>query len=269
MSISNTVADSRMQKRKKGKKKRRQLRFKRFLLFFAILAVLSLAGLTAINAAGNVLIDQEKIEQLQNPSTGNAESTREYVSIQEMPDYVWKAFIAIEDHRFMSHFGVDPISLGRALWTNIQAGAFVQGGSTITMQLARNLFLSFEKTIPRKLKEMIIAVNLEQQYSKKEILEMYLNDIYFGHGKFGIEQAAQLYFEKTVRTDGQKETIRLAEAAMLAALPKAPEYYSPIKYPQKAKERQEIVLHRMVELGFITKAEKVAALDTEIMQVAS
>src|SRR5699024_503133 len=172
---------------------------------------------------GQLMMEEKVINQLQQAASSN--STQEYVEIDDMPDYVRKAFIAIEDHRFMSHFGVDPAGFTRALWENVKAWEFVEGGSTITMQLSRNLFLTQDKQMIRKLKEMVIAVNLELEYSKEEILEMYVNDIYYGHGKFGIEQAANFYFDKTVRSDdSKKDTITLNEVAMLAALLKAPEY---------------------------------------------
>lgn len=178
---------SRIQRRKKSKDKNIFRTMRRFVKRIFVLLVLSLVGFIAIIASGQSMIDQKVIDQLEYPASTN--STQEYVPIDDMPDYAWKAFIAIEDHRFMSHFGVDPAGFTRALWENVKAWEFVEGGSTITMQLSRNLFLTHDKTIIRKLKEMIIAVNLELEYSKEELLEMYVNEIYFGHGKFGIEQA--------------------------------------------------------------------------------
>lgn len=251
--------NSRMQKRKQTKHKNKFRRIRRIIQFICILLVLNIAEFAAIFMAGQLMVDKKVIDQLQHPNSAN--STQEYVRIDDMPDYVWKPFIAIEDHRFMSHFGVDPTGFTRALWGNVKAWEFVEGGSTITMQLARNLFLTQDKTIIRKLKEMVIAVNLEFEYSKEEILEMYVNDVYFGHGKFGIEQAANFYFGKTVRTgDLKKETITLSEVAMLAGLLKAPEHYSPKKYPEKARQRQEVVLLRMSELGMISDAEMKTAI---------
>ncbi|SFI98483.1 transglycosylase domain-containing protein [Thermoflavimicrobium dichotomicum] len=202
-------------------------------------------------------IDKEKLAA--------AQATPNHVSIDEMPDYLGQAFVSIEDHRFHRHIGIDFISLGRALWIDLVKGGKIQGGSTITMQLARNLFLTNNKTFSRKIKEIWIAFYLEWKFSKPEILEMYLNNIYFGHGIYGIETAASFYFGKTTRMDNpNKEIVSLAEAAMLAALPKAPERYSPVKDFSKAKRRQEIVLKRMLQLGVITKAEQEAAVKEKI-----
>ncbi|UFJ42580.1 transglycosylase domain-containing protein [Brevibacillus humidisoli] len=208
-----------------------------------------------IVAAGEWLIDDAKLAEYLKPVDGRVKGgERTYVSLQEMPDYVWEAFVSIEDHRFSYHFGIDPVGIGRAIWVDLNEGKLSQGGSTITMQLARNLFLTHEKSVTRKLKEMVIAINLERMLTKEEILEMYLNYIYFGHGQYGIESAANWYFGKSVSKEGQ--TITLGEAALLAALPKAPELYSPVKDWDKAMRRQAVVLNRMVELGYITESEK-------------
>lgn len=251
----------RTKKRKQEKNKFRKRR--RFIKIICILLVLNIIGVVAIITTGQLMMEEKVINQLQQPASSN--STQEYVEIDDMPDYVRKAFIAIEDHRFMSHFGVDPAGFTRALWENVKAWEFVEGGSTITMQLSRNLFLTQDKQMIRKLKEMVIAVNLELEYSKEEILEMYVNDIYYGHGKFGIEQAANFYFDKTVRSDdSKKDTITLNEVAMLAALLKAPEYYSPLKYPEKAKKRKEVVLYRMSELGMISDEEMKMAVQKDL-----
>lgn len=212
------------------------------LLMAAALTVPALAGW-----AGNLWIDQSKLDHVEQLASGP------YVRLDDMPDYVWQSFVSIEDHRFWKHHGVDYFAFGRAVWTDIQAGSYVQGGSTISMQLARNLFLTQDKTILRKAKEIAIAYQLEQRYSKKELLEMYLNVIYYGHGRYGIGAAAPLYFGK------DSARLTLGEAAVLASLPKAPETYSPLNHLQKAKQRQAVVLARMVELGVITPAQKLQA----------
>lgn len=207
-----------------------------------------------------LFIDEEKL------STSIAAPN--HVCIEEMPSYLIQAFIAIEDHRFYQHIGIDPIALGRALLVDLKKRSSIQGGSTITMQLSRNLFLNHEKTYKRKIKEMLIAIYLETRFSKKQIIEMYLNNIYFGHGKYGIEVAADLYFNKTVSLHHPtKEVVSLAEAAILAALPKAPERYSPIKSLSKARKRQHIVLNRMEQLGMITDVEKKTALEEKLQIV--
>lgn len=223
-----------------------------------------------IFGAGNILIYNEKLPVFSASNTiktsGIIFQNRPFVTTDHMPDYVWKSFIAIEDHRFNHHFGVDPISMARASVADVKAGHFVQGGSTITMQLARNLFLTHDKTMSRKMKEMVIAMNLEHRYTKKQILSMYLNTIYFGHGQYGIENAANYYFGKTVKAnDPNKETINMSEAAILAALPKAPEYYSPYRHLAEAKERQKLVLHKMLDYGIIRKSEMQSALREPIV----
>lgn len=171
---------------------------------------------------------------------------RTFVPSYQIPDHVKKAFVAIEDVRFYSHPGVDLIGILRALMHDIRARSMVQGGSTITQQLAKMLFLKPEKSVIRKVKEAIISIQIEKRYTKDEILGLYLNQTYFGTRAFGIEAAAQAYFGKSA---GQ---LSVAEAALLASLPKAPSQYSPFKNPQKAKERRSSVLESMLKHKFIT-----------------
>jgi penicillin-binding protein 1A len=171
------------------------------------------------------------------------------VRIDELPPYVPQAIIAIEDRRFYSHFGVDPIGIARALYANWRAGATVQGGSTITQQLAKNLFLKPERTLERKMQEAVLAIWLESKYSKDEILQLYVNRVYFGAGATGIDKAAQRFFSKSARD------VNLAEAAVLAAVLKAPSRYNPIASTTRANERAREVLNDMVKAGFITQAE--------------
>lgn len=182
---------------------------------------------------------------------GTSESieTRIPINIKNVPKSLEQAFLAAEDIRFYDHYGVDFRGIGRAVWANITNQGISEGGSTITQQLAKNLFLSQDRNFRRKIQEVILAIKLEKQYSKKEILEMYLNQIYFGQGSYGIESAALTYFGK------HTEKLNLAESAMLAGLPKSPNYYSPLKNPQAAKERQELVLSQMLKYSFITQQE--------------
>jgi penicillin-binding protein 1A len=175
-----------------------------------------------------------------------------------LPAYIPNAVIAIEDRRFRSHFGVDPIGLVRAVTKNVFAGGVVEGGSTITQQLAKNMFLTPERSIKRKVQEVVLAVWLETQYSKDEILEMYLNRVYFGAGAYGIDAAARRYFDR----DATRLT--LGQAAMLAGLLPAPSYYAPNRNPEAAKRRAALVLNAMQDGGFITakqaeEAEKAPA----------
>ncbi len=180
------------------------------------------------------------------------------IPIDKVPPMLIKAFLAAEDARFFEHHGMDLRGIIRATIKNILAGSYVQGGSTITQQLARSLFLSQEKTISRKFKELVLAYILDNKFSKQEILQLYLNHIYLGNGAYGIEMAAQDYFGKSVRQ------LNLAECALLAGLPKAPSAYSPFKNPGKARQRRAYVLSRMLELGYITEEEYKKANETPL-----
>ncbi len=170
--------------------------------------------------------------------------------LADIPQSLTQAVIAVEDARFFEHPGLDVIGILRATWTNLRRGGRVEGASTITQQLARSLFLSPERTFVRKFKELILAYKIEVILSKEQILEMYLNQIYFGQGAYGVAAASQTYFGK------DPGALNLAESALLAGLPKSPNNYSPYKYPERAKKRQEHVLARMEEGGFVTAAEQ-------------
>ncbi len=175
------------------------------------------------------------------------------VPLEDIPLHVQQAILAAEDARFYWHPGIDPLAIARAALRNVAAGRIVEGGSTITQQLARGLYLTPQRTISRKIAEAVVALRLELRYSKRQILELYLNHIYFGHGSYGVEMAAQTYFGKSIRD------ISLAEAALLAALPRRPEYYSPFRNREAARARQHWVLDRMCDRGYITPAEALKA----------
>jgi len=177
------------------------------------------------------------------------EQRRTTVSLDRIPVNVRQAFIAIEDARYFQHSGIDPIRIAGALWADIKAGGFRQGGSTITQQLSKMIFLKPEKTITRKIKEMAIALMLEQRYSKDRILELYLNQAYFGCQAYGLQAAAEAYFGKP------SDRLTLAEGALLAALPKAPNAYSPFRNRARARHRRDHVLQRMQVNGFISSDE--------------
>ncbi|MDY4920560.1 MAG: PBP1A family penicillin-binding protein [Phascolarctobacterium sp.] len=177
-----------------------------------------------------------------------SEERRVPVTLDKIPKHVQKAFIAIEDNRFYEHGGIDYRGTARALVSTL-SGHEVQGGSTITQQLAKNAFLTQERSIVRKIKEAFIAKELEHKYTKDEILTMYLNRIYFGQGAYGIECASLYYFDKHV------QNLDIAEAATLAAIPKSPNYYNPFENPKESKTRQELVIDQMVKYGFITADE--------------
>ncbi len=176
------------------------------------------------------------------------------VTTADMPAYVSQAVVATEDQRYYWHFGVDPIGLARAAWQNYRAGYIVQGGSTITQQLAKNVFLKPDRTFSRKIKEMLLAIWLEARYSKEQILTLYLNRVYFGGGAYGIEGASERFFKKTAHD------LTLSEAAMLAGLLKAPSHYSPTNDLARARERASIVLDNMVRVGYISDAQERYAL---------
>jgi len=174
---------------------------------------------------------------------------RKVVRIAEVPKIVRYAFVAAEDSRFYQHQGLDIQGIFRAVFKNFEAGHIVQGGSTITQQVAKMMYLSPEKKITRKIKEAILAYKIDKYLSKDEILNLYLNQIYLGHGTYGIESAALGYFGKSAKD------LKLPEAAMLAGLPKAPSSYSPFLHYEKAKQRQIYVLTRMMEDGYISQEE--------------
>lgn len=175
------------------------------------------------------------------------------VPLKKMPKHLKDAIVAVEDARFFKHKGIDYQGLTRAFWTDVWHMSFKEGGSTITQQVAKNLFLTPEKSIKRKIREAMLAIKMEEQLSKEEILELYLNRIYFGHGVYGVEMAARTYFGKHV------SELSLAECAIIAGLPKAPSQYSPYVNFNKARTRQYIVLDRMVDERFLKKEEAMAA----------
>ncbi|GBE43468.1 penicillin-binding protein 2D [bacterium BMS3Bbin10] len=179
---------------------------------------------------------------------------RGYIRLARMPPHLINAVLATEDRRFRSHFGVDPIGLVRAMAKNVQAGAVVEGGSTITQQLAKNVFLTPERTITRKFQEVILALWLEMHLSKDEILELYLNRVYFGAGTYGVEAAAKRYFGKSARN------VSLPEAALLAGLLKAPSRYAPTRNPRRAEERASVVLTNMVSAKLLAPRQAMAAI---------
>src|SRR5882724_7922073 len=176
------------------------------------------------------------------------------VALRDMPPFLPKAFLAIEDRRFYSHYGVDPVGVARALAANVLRRGVSQGGSTITQQLAKNLFLTQERTMQRKLQEVILAVWLERKFTKDEILDLYLNRVYFGSGAYGVEAAAQRYFGKSARS------VTLSEAALLAGLVKSPSKLAPTRNYDGAERRAQVVLAAMSDAGFVTDAAAKGAI---------
>ena len=184
---------------------------------------------------------------------------REVVSLDRVPNHLIQAFVAGEDARFFQHKGLDYLAILRALFKNIFSGEIVQGGSTITQQVVKSLLLSPEKSFARKIREAILAYKIEKYLTKEEILFLYLNQIYLGHGAYGVAAAAESYFGKTV------EELNIAESALLAGLPQAPNKNSPYQHPQQAKKRQVYILNRMADESFISSSEVIKATQTPYM----
>ncbi len=258
-------------KRKRARKPRgrtrKRLRLGRVIYWSLVLALwLVIGGVGTIAWTGAHLPAIQSLEIPKRPPSiqivdveGRPLATRgdmggAVLPLKELPTYVPKAFIAIEDRRFYEHYGIDPYGIARALIANVLHRGVSQGGSTITQQLAKNLFLTQERTIHRKLQEMLLALWLERKFSKTQILELYLNRVYFGSGAYGIEQAAQRYFGKPAKQ------ISLPEAALLAGLVKSPSRLAPTRNFDGAEHRAQTVLAAMAGLGFISADSSRAAL---------
>jgi len=207
------------------------------------------------DAAASTLIYDHKGELI---TSVHAVENRVPVALQEIPKDLQNAFIAVEDNRFFDHKGIDPRGILRAVWVNISGAGLSEGGSTITQQLVKNTLLTQEQSFKRKFQEWVLAYKIEQRYTKPEILEFYLNQIYFGNGAYGVQAASMTYFGKSV---GE---LNLAEIALLAGLPKSPNYYSPFDNMEAAKERQATVLDQMVKYGYISETDSTEAGQTEI-----
>ncbi len=210
-----------------------------------------LPDISDLNTIEFYSIDGQKYFELNN-------KTSTYVKLEEISDYLKKAIIAVEDRHFYEHHGFDYLRIGKAILDNLKTLSRRYGASTITQQYARNLYLTHEKSWERKLREAYYTILLEMNYSKDDILEGYLNTIYFGHGVYGIHDASIFYFNK------QPNDLTLGEAAVLAAIPKGPTYYSPLKDYERNKERKELILKLMLEQGKITETEYRDALNEDI-----
>lgn len=176
-----------------------------------------------------------------------------FVPFKDIPQYLIDGVVATEDRRFYEHGAMDLIGVARAAFTNYLAGETLQGGSTITQQTVKNIFLSNDRTMTRKIEELALAVQLERNYSKEEILELYLNTIYYGHGAYGLKEASRTYFGKAPKE------LDLAQCAMLAGLPQAPSAYDPISHPKEGAKRMTVVLALMAEQGVITPTQAASA----------
>lgn len=225
-----------------------------FILLFIFLSVYSKRFAYSIPEVMNIELYDNQGNKFLSLSNGNKQS---YITLDQISPYLIDAFISIEDKKFFNHQGIDLLRIGGALLANIKAGEITQGASTITQQYARNLFLTQDKNIKRKIDEIFIAINLENKYSKEEILEGYLNSIYFDHGIYGVEDASLFYFNKHAKD------LSLAEAAMIAAIPKGPGYYSPIKNYENNKRRKELIIKELLKDKKITIEEANQALQEE------
>lgn len=260
-------AQKKVKRTKKRESKQRLKNRRRLLKFFGALVI---TLLTYLAYCFLTLPDMEEaVNRTRQPSTsiiaenGNDVQTfgtiySEVVRSEELPQYVIDAIVSTEDRRFYSHFGFDIISFTRAMIANLFAGRYVQGGSTITQQVAKNLFLTSQKSIKRKTQELLLAFWLEYKFSKEQILTLYLNRVYLGAGTYGIEAASQKYFQKSSRD------LNLLEAAVIAGMLKAPSRYNPVVSKQRALDRAAVVLQVMVENQTISKEDKDAALQLSL-----
>jgi penicillin-binding protein 1A len=250
-----------------GRKRAARSPLRRFIYWSLVLGLWALISAMGVIAfAVSTLPPIQSLEVPKRPPTiemvgtdGRPLATRGEMSgtdvpIKDLPPYLPKAFVAIEDRRFFSHSGIDPIGLVRAVAANVLRRGVSQGGSTITQQLAKNLFLTQARTLWRKMQELVLALWLERRFSKTQILELYLNRVYFGSGAYGVEAAAQRYFGKSARE------VKVAEAAMLAGLVKSPSRLAPSRNPDGAERRARAVLAAMTALDFVTETMAKAAL---------
>lgn len=186
-------------------------------------------------------LDSKSLEQ----AVAEIMSKSDYTKIDELPQTYLDAVLAVEDHRFYSHFGIDLIATARAAWNDILAGSFVEGGSTVTQQLAKNMFFSQEKTMLRKVAEAFMALKIEREYDKEQILELYVNTIYFGSGYYSVKEACNGYFEV------EPEEMDEYQSTLLAGIPNAPSVYALTENPELARQRQKQVVAKMVKYGYL------------------
>lgn len=217
-------------------------------IIFALLLILICVVLVFVGNGYSIYKNALKEMPLEE-KVANIKEKENYTKIEEMPKVYKDAVISVEDHRFYKHFGIDIIAIGRAVVNDIKAMKFVEGGSTITQQLSKNIYFTQEKKITRKIAEVFMAFKIESGYEKDEILELYLNTSYFGDGYGTVKEASKGYFDK------EPNEMTDYEAILLAGIPNAPSVYAPTKNPELAKQRQKQVMNKMVEYGYLTKEE--------------
>lgn len=220
-----------------------------FLIGISIILIIVGNGYNMYNKAVKTETLEDKVAEIQ--------SKENYTYIEELPEMYINAVISVEDRRFYEHSGIDIIAIGRAAINDIKAMEFVEGGSTITQQLAKNMYFTQEKKITRKVAEVFMAFDIEKAYDKDEILELYLNTSYFGDGYYTVKEASRGYFGK------EPEEMNDYECIMLAGIPNAPSVYAPTKNPNLAKERQRQVADKMINNGYLTEDEAETILGSE------
>lgn len=250
------VKQKKSETKKKGADAMKKIKIMKLLKWFIVLTmVLCICSGFVVAGKGYSMyrnaLDQmslaDKVESIQDKE--------HYTTFEELPEVYVNAVVSVEDHRFYNHPGIDLIAIGRAVFNDLRAGRFVEGGSTITQQLAKNLYFSQEKEMTRKAAEVFMAFDLERNYSKEEILELYVNTIYYGDGYYTVADASEGYFGKA------PEEMSKYESTLLAGIPNAPSRYAPTKNPVLAEKRQMQVLRRMEDCGYFSteEAETVAA----------
>lgn len=220
--------------------------FKKIIIILLVLILLAgiIGFIVGYSVYSNALKEKPLISRMDE-----IENDEHFVPFSELPKNYINAVVAVEDHRFYDHGPIDFIAIGRAIWVNVTSFELREGGSTITQQLAKNVILSQDETATRKLGEIVAAFDIEKNYSKDDILTLYVNTCYFGEGYYGIYDASMGYYNK------EPKDLTLDEATMLAGVPNAPSVYAPTVNPDLAKKRQEHVLNKMVEYGYISKEE--------------
>lgn len=239
----------------RGAKRRHPVR--RFIFRLCLLMLLAAAGVGAFFGVNGYRMYQDAVSRTSiEERVEEIRAKEDFTDFSEMSDFYIEAVISVEDHRFMSHPGIDPIAVVRAAWADIQAMAFVEGGSTITQQLAKNMYFEHDRDLTRKVAEVFVAMDLERAYTKDEIFELYVNGIYFGDGYYDVASASRGYFGK------EPEEMSQYESTLLAGIPNAPSAYAPTKHPDLAAKRQLKVLERMEACGYLSAQEAETVAET-------
>lgn len=233
----------------KKKRKKRHCVIKAIFRLLIVLVCLVLGVGAFLGVKGYEMYQDAIAERTLDERVEDIRNTENFTIYSELPQFYIDATISVEDHRFADHCGIDLIAIGRAAWTDIRAMSFVEGGSTITQQLVKNLLFTQDKKIERKAAEAFAALEMESKYSKEEIFELYANTAYFGSGYYGIYQASIGYFGK------EPSALTDYECALLAGIPNAPSVYSPMVNSELAQQRQQYVIRQMVKYGYISESE--------------